>query len=160
MKIPRQVLWILALLFVQQLPVVSTWGIDLPLIFVILTGLRTTLPKAAGWGFLLGLIQDLLSTAWIGPNTIAKTLTGILCSLSKRHIYRERVLTQTFLVFWVTLFHQVIIWWMLKWDGSAPSAEDAFWICLRTVLGTTLAGVVICFFVVRFRRRRYDPATA
>jgi rod shape-determining protein MreD len=160
MKISPQILWILALLFVQQLPAVSSWGIDLPLIFVILTGLRTTAPKAAGWGFLLGVIQDLLSTAWLGPNTIAKTLTGILCSFSKRYIYRERVLTQTFLVFWAALFHQAVVWWILKWDGSAPAAEDAVWICLRTVLNTTLAGVVVCFFVVRFRRRRHDPATA
>ena len=160
MKISRQIIWILALLFVQQLPAVSSWGIDLPLLFVILTGLRTTVPKAAGWGFLLGLIQDLLSTSWIGPNTIAKTLTGIVSSLSKRHIYRERVSTQTFLVFWATLFHEAIIWWMLKWDGSAPEAQDALWMCLRTILNTTLAGVVVCFFVVRFRRRRFDPATA
>lgn len=148
------------LFFVQQLPAVSAWGIDLPLLFVILTGLRTTIPKAAGWGFLLGLIQDLLSASWIGPNTIAKTLTGILSSLSKRHIYRERVLTQTFLIFGATLFHEALIWWMLKWDGSAPEARDALWICLRIVLNTTLAGVVVSFFVVRFRKRRFDPATA
>jgi rod shape-determining protein MreD len=160
MKVSRQVIWILVLFFVQQLPAVSAWGIDLPLLFVILTGLRTTIPKAAGWGFLLGLIQDLLSASWIGPNTIAKTLTGILSSLSKRHIYRERVLTQTFLIFGATLFHEALIWWMLKWDGSAPEARDALWICLRIVLNTTLAGVVVSFFVVRFRKRRFDPATA
>ncbi len=160
MKVSRQIILILALLFVQQLPAVSAWGIDLPLLFVILTGLRTTVPKAAGWGFLMGLIQDLLSTSWIGPNTIAKTLVGIVSSISKRHIYRERVSTQTFLIFWATLFHEAIIWCMLKWDGSAPEAQDALWICVRTVLATTLTGVVVCFFVVRFRKRRFDPATA
>ncbi len=160
MKVSRQTIWIFILLFIQQLPAVSAWGIDLPLLFVILTSLRTTVPKAAGWGFLLGLVQDMLSTSWIGPNTIAKTLTGILSSASKRLIYRERVSTQTFLIFWATLFHEAIIWWMLKWDGSAPQARDALWICLRAVLNTTLAGVVVSFFVVRFRRRRFDPATA
>ncbi len=160
MRISRQIVLILALLFAQQLPAISTWGIDLPLLFVVLTGLRTTVPKAAGWGFLLGLVQDMLSTSWIGPNTIAKTLTGMLSSVSKRHIYRERVLTQTLLIFGATLFHEAVIWWMLKWDGSAPEIQDVLWICVKTLLATTLAGAVVSFFVVRFRRRRFDPATA
>lgn len=160
MKIPREVIWIVALLFVQQLPGVAQWGVDLPLVFVVLVGLRTDVPKAAGWGFLLGFLQDLLSSGWIGPNTIAKTLTGILASLSKWHIYRERVLTQTFLVFAATLIHQVFIWVLLKWDGTAPPAGDAWGILVRSLLATTLAGMIVCFFVVRFRKRRFDPATA
>ena len=160
MKIPRQVWWLLAIFFLQQLPGVAAWGIDLPLLFVILTGLRTNVPKAAGWGFFIGLAQDLLSAGWLGPQTLAKTLTGILASLSKMHIYRERVLTQTFLVFWATLFHQLFIWLLLKWDGTAPPAGDAFGVVWRSLVATTLAGVVVSFFVVRFRRRRYDPATA
>ena len=160
MKIPKEIFWILGLFFIQQLPAVAAWGVDLPLLFVVLVGLRTDLPKAAGWGFCLGLLQDLLSSGWIGPNTIAKTLTGVLASLSKRHIYRERVLTQTFLVFVASLFHQVFIWVLLKWDGTAPPAGDALGIVVRSLLATTLAGILVCFFVVRFRKRRFDPATA
>ena len=160
MKIPKLVLWILALFFVQQLPGVSAWGVDLPLLFVVLVGLRNPVSKAAGWGFLLGLVQDLLSAGWIGPNTLAKTLTGILSSLLNRHVYRERVLTQTLLVLGASFFHQGVIWLLEVWDGSAPGNGDALWMGLKAVLGTTLAGVVVCFFVVRFRRRRFDPATA
>lgn len=160
MRIPRQVIWILALFFVQQLPGVAAWGIDLPLIFTVLVGLRTNVPKAAGWGFLVGFIQDLLSSSWIGPNTLAKTLVGIAACLLKRHVYRERVLTQTLLVFGMTLFHQFFIWILLKWDGSAPPAGDAWGIIWRSLVMTTLAGMVVCLFVVRFRKRRFDPATA
>jgi rod shape-determining protein MreD len=160
LKIPKQIYWILTIFFIQQLPAVAQWGLDLPLLFVVLVGVRTDVPKAAGWGFLMGFLQDMLSASWIGPNTIAKTLTGIVASLSKMHVYRERVLTQTFLIFWATLFHQVFIWLLLKWDDSAPAAGDAFGICVRTVGMTTLIGAGICIFVVRFRKRRYDPATA
>lgn len=160
MKIPKELFWILGLFFIQQLPAVAAWGVDLPLIFVVLVGLRTDLPRAGGWGFLMGLLQDLLSSGWIGPNTLAKTLTGILACLSKRHIYRERVLTQAFLIAAATLFHQAFIWVLLKWDGTAPPAGDAFGILVRSLMATTLAGVVVCFFVVRFRKRRFDPATA
>ncbi len=160
MKIPIQAVWLLALFFVQQLPGVAAWGVDLPLVFTVLVGLRTDIPKAAGWGFLAGLLQDLLSSSWIGPNTIAKTLTGITACLLKRHIYHERVLTQTLLVFAAALFHQLLIWILLKWDGSAPPAGDAWGIVWRSLGMTTLAASAVCFFVVRFRKRRFDPATA
>ena len=160
MKIPRQLIWIVAVLFVQQLPLVAAWGVDLPLILAVLLGVRSSAPAAAGWGFLIGSIQDLLSADWIGPQTVAKTLVGLFSCLSRRHIYRERVATQTFLIFWMTFFHQTFIWLLLKWDGSAPPAGEALAICLRTLLMTSCAGAAVCFFVVRFRRRRYDPATA
>jgi rod shape-determining protein MreD len=160
MNIPKQILWLIAIFFIQQLPAVSAWGIDLPLIFVVLVGLRSTAPSAGAWGFFVGLAQDLLSAGWIGPHTVAKTLVGLLSCFSQRHIYRERVLTQTFLIFWMALFHQVFIWLLLRWDGSAPLSGDAFGVIIRGVSMTTLMGIVICFFVVKFRRRRFDPATA
>lgn len=160
MKIPKQVLWILAILFIQQLPGVAEAGADLPLLFVVLMGVREPAPRAAGWGFFLGLLQDLLSAGWTGPNTVAKTLTGIFASLSQRHVYRERVLTQTFLVFTAALFHQGFLWALLEWDGTAPPAGDAFRTAFRAVLMTTLIGAGACVFLVKFRRRRYDPATA
>jgi rod shape-determining protein MreD len=160
MKTTRLIFWIFAVFFVQQLPGVATLGLDLPLIFVALVGLRSTVPAAAGWGFLLGLLQDLLSSGWIGPHVLAKTLAGILASLSQRHIYREKVLTQTFLILCVTFFQQFFIWFLLRWDRSAPRWGEAFSICLHTALLNCLVGMMVCVFVVRFRKRRFDPATA
>jgi rod shape-determining protein MreD len=160
MKIPKELFWVLALFLLQQSSGVSASGVDLPLIFTALVSLRTTIPRGAAWGFLMGLIQDLLSAGWIGPNTVAKTMAGLLCSASQWHIYREKVSTQTFLILVATLFHQLIVWLVLKWDGSAPPAGDALVICLKAVFSTTLVGSVACFFVVKFRRRRFDPATA
>jgi len=160
MKIPQQVLWVLALFFLQQLPAVAEWGIDLPLLFVVLVGLRSPVAEGAGWGFLLGLMQDLLSAGWIGPNVIAKTLTGILASMAKKHIYREKVFTQTFLILVSAFFHQTVVWLVKLWDGSAPNSGDVLWLSLRMVFSTALVGMVVSFFVVKFRRRRFDPATA
>ena len=160
MKIPKLLFWILSVFFLQQLPGVSTWGIDLPLIFVVLIGLRRGAPEAAGWGFGIGLLQDLLSSGWIGPHAIAKTLVGLISCLSQRHVYRERVLTQTFLIFSMMAFQQIFIWFLLRWDHSAPRWAEAFSLCLDSVPMTTLAGMVVCVFVVKFRRRRFDPATA
>ncbi len=160
MKFPKEILWVLGLLYLQQVGGISEWGIDLPLIYVILAGLRTTAPKAAGWGFVMGLAEDLLSAGWFGVHTIAKTLTGILSSLSQRHVYREKILTQTFLIFIMSSFHQLFVWGILKWDGSAPPFADALGIVGRTVFMTMIAGSGVSYIVVRFRRRKQDPATA
>lgn len=146
--------------FIQQLPGVSGWGIDLPLLFVVLAGLRTTPSKASAWGFLMGALQDLLSAGWLGPNCIAKACVGTTASLSQTFIYHEKVTTQTFLIFWSSVLHQVLIYSIMTWDGSAPLAGDALRIGALSVLMTTLVGVLVSSFLVRFRRRRDDPATA
>lgn len=160
MGIPAQIFWILTIFFVEQLPGVSSAGVDLPLIFVVLTGLRSDAAGAAGWGFIMGLLQDMLSANWTGPNTITKTLIGLFSCFAKQHIYRERVMTQTALIFCATLMHQLFLWTLLIWDGAAPSAGDAFWIIFESVIMTSLAGMVVSFVVVKLRRRRFDPATA
>jgi rod shape-determining protein MreD len=160
MGITRLIFLIFLLFYVQQLPYVATLGVDLPLIFVVLTGLRSTAAGAAGWGFAMGFLQDLLSANWIGPNAIVKTLIGLSSFFAKHHIYRERVVTQTFLIFCMTLVHQLFVWLFLAWDGKAPPAADAFWIILQSMVSTTLAGWGVSWVVVKLRKRRMDPATA
>jgi len=160
MGITAKLFWILVIFFVEQLPGVSSVGVDLPLIFVVLTGLRSDAAGAAGWGFLMGVLQDMLSANWTGPNTITKTLIGLFSCFAKKHIYRERVGTQTFLIFCATLLHQLFLWLLMKWDGPAPPAGDAFWIIFESVVMTSVAGMVVSFVVVKLRKRRYDPATA
>jgi rod shape-determining protein MreD len=160
LRISKEILWLFLVFFVQQLPLIADWGIDLPLIFVVLIGVRSEAPQAAAWGFLTGAIQDLLSSGGVGVNTISKAFAGIGASLLKMHVYRERVLTQTFLIMGLSVFHEIFSYLLMRSDGEAPRAEDAFGICVRSVLFTTMAGLVICVFVVRFRRRRFDPATA
>jgi rod shape-determining protein MreD len=160
MRISKDFFWLLLIFFIQQLPMVADWGVDLPLIFVILKGLRTDAPRAAGWGFLCGAVQDLLSAGGIGPNVISKTMMGLSSSFFKTRIYREKVLTQTFLILGLSILNGVFEYFLMRWDGVAPRAEDSFWIIAHGVLMTTLVGLIVCFFVVRFRRRRFDPATA
>jgi len=116
-KIPKKSGLILGLFFVQQMPGVSDLGIDLPLVFTVLIGLRSTPPRAAAWGALLGFAQDVLSAGWLGPGFIPKILIGIFSSVLQRHTYRERVLTQTALVFLMACLEQILVWLLLKWDG-------------------------------------------
>lgn len=153
--------WVLpGMFFIQQLPGVSAWGVDLPLVFAVLAGLRAKPHGAAGWGFLVGSLQDLLSAGWWGPNAVAKTLVAILSSLLRRHVYRERVWTQVSWILVSGLLHEGVLWWILDWKGTAPPFGDALGLAFRNVTFTTLAGALVCLVLVNFRRRRSDPATA
>jgi rod shape-determining protein MreD len=159
MKNSTLVLWAFAIFFFQQ-SFAAIWGIDLPLIFVSLVGLRSAPLKAALVGLVMGLGQDLLSAGFIGPNLIAKILVSLVAVASQKKIYRERVSTQSLLVLFNILLQQMVIWFLMKWDDKAPALGDALWISLPSILLTALVGAVVCFVVVRFRRRRFDPATA
>jgi len=159
-KIARNGFGIVSLFFIQQLPGVSGAGVDLVLVSTVLAGLRTTAARAVAWGALLGFLQDALSAGWVGPHFISKALVGLLSSVAQKHTYRERVITQSFLIFCMSSLEQFLVWALRRWDGTAPAFSDAFLIMEKTVLGTFLAGILACFLLVRFRRRRLDPATA
>ncbi len=160
MRIAQETLIVLGLFFLQQLVGVADWGVDLPLIFVVLKGLRTTPVKATAWGFFLGAAQDIFTADWIGLHLASDALAGYLSSLSRRHVFRERVLTQSFLVFAMMALRQLAIWGLLKWDGTAPPAAEAFTVVLHSTALTGLVGLLACWLVVRLRPRRQDPATA
>ena len=69
-------------------------------------------------------------------------------------------MTQTLLILLATLFHQICVWIILVWDGTSPSVANSLGIIFKAVGSTTLVGVVVSFVLVRFRKRRFDPATA
>jgi rod shape-determining protein MreD len=159
MKNSTLVFWAFAIFFFQQ-SFAAIWGIDLPLIFVSLVGLRSSPLKAASIGLVMGLGQDLLSAGFIGPNLIAKIVVALVAVASQKKIYRERVSTQSLLILFNIFLQQMTIWFLMKWDDKAPALADALWISLPSIFLTALVGAVVCFVVVRFRRRRFDPATA
>ena len=159
MKNSTLALWAFAIFFFQQ-SFAAIWGIDLPLIFVSLVGLRSSPLKAASIGLVMGLGQDLLSAGFIGPNLIAKILIALAAVASQKKIYRERVSTQSLLVLLSVCLQQIVIWSLMRWDDKAPALGDALWVALPSIFLTSLVGAVVCFGVVRFRRRRFDPATA
>lgn len=160
MKLSREILMVMGVFFLQHLMGVADWGVDLPLIFVVLKSLRTTPTKAAGWGFFMGTLMDLFTADWIGIHIVTDTLVGFLTSFFRRHVYRERVLTQAFVILVMMSLRQFLIWGLLKWDGAAPPAADALGVVAQSVAMTGLVGWAACGLVVRFRPRRQDPATA
>ncbi len=78
----RSILIVLGLLFLQTtfIPLLSLGGMvpDLLLIWVVYTGLRRGQTETTVAGFLVGLLQDLVSTQLFGLAALSKTLAGFL----------------------------------------------------------------------------------
>jgi rod shape-determining protein MreD len=149
-----------ASLLVQLAPGFSSWGLDLPLVFVALVGVQKPLLEAVAWGVLAGLCQDLLSACGPGPHMAAKMLAGILAYYFHTIVYRERVTTQTLMVSCCLILQQLFLWFYFHSVGSAPPFSESLGLILRSLFLTSLAGLFASVWLVRLRRHYNDPATA
>jgi rod shape-determining protein MreD len=146
-------------LFFQQFYGFSEFGVDFLLILVVLKGIRTTPANAVVYGGVIGFFQDALSSSWIGPNMVAKILISFLVSLLKKNFYREKIWTQTLLISITMFFQQIIILIILNLCSRQNKIFSISLIFKPTIM-TSIVGALICFVVVQFRHRHYDPATA
>jgi rod shape-determining protein MreD len=104
---------VLVLLFAVQttfLELFSVGGVmpDLALIFVVYCGIHFLRNGGIGVGVLVGFIQDCLSGALFGVNTLSKGLTGLFFSALKDKIIVKGVLPISFFLVATSLFDGVI----------------------------------------------------
>lgn len=65
---------------------------DLVLIFVIFYALLNDARKAARYGFLCGLLEDLLLGRFIGMNALAKGMTAYIIGILQGNVFKENLL--------------------------------------------------------------------
>lgn len=159
-RFARLLALLVAALAIQVTPGVARWGLDLPLLFVALLGLRMPLLEAAAWGAVAGLGQDLLSSCGVGPHVAAKMIVGMSAHAFRTLVYQERVLTQSALVAACMLLQQLLLWGYFAALGVAPAPAQVMALLGRSVGLTALAGVAASWCLVRLRRQYNDPATA
>jgi len=91
----RSILIVFGLLFLQTtfIPLLSLGGIvpDLLLVWVVFTALRRGQVETTVAGFLVGLLQDLVSTQLFGLAALSKTVAGFLAG----YFYNENKTDQT-----------------------------------------------------------------
>jgi rod shape-determining protein MreD len=91
----RSILIVFGLLFLQTtfIPLLSLGGMvpDLLLVWVVFTGLRRGRVETTVAGFLVGLLQDLVSTQLFGLAALSKTVAGFLAG----YFYNENKTDQT-----------------------------------------------------------------
>ncbi len=104
---------LLILIFTVQttfLELFSVGGVtpDLALIFVVYCGIHFQRNGGIGMGVLVGFIQDCLSGALFGVNTLSKGLTGLFFSALKDKIMVEGFLPTSFFLIATSLFDGMI----------------------------------------------------
>lgn len=82
--------------------------LDLILIFIVYTGLKFGSIRGMAIGFILGLIEDIMSITLIGINTFSKTLLGFL-SGKLNIFYKDNKFAQVLIVFVFTLLDSFIV---------------------------------------------------
>lgn len=81
---------------------------DLLLIIVIFMALMKGILPGVQIGFLVGVIEDLVTGKYLGINTLSKVFTGFLIGLVEPKIYKENMLVPVVTLFFATLLHQFL----------------------------------------------------
>ncbi len=151
---------LLGALLIQTSPGVSAWGVDMPLVFTALVGVRCGLLESLVWGILAGLFQDTLSACGPGPHAVANGAVAFLAFISQNTVFREKVLTQAGLVGTCMALHQAMLWFLFRFFEEGVTSGDEWAFVTRSVLVTTVAGAMVSWVIIRYRRLSHDPATA
>ncbi|MCE5287365.1 MAG: rod shape-determining protein MreD [Pelosinus sp.] len=92
-------------------PLIAVNGIkpDFLLIIVVSTGLLTGKERGVGLGFFSGLLQDLVSGSSFGVNILAKMVTGFVCGMAERKVFKEYIFLPAIALFFATFFNGIIM---------------------------------------------------
>ncbi|NLW90706.1 MAG: rod shape-determining protein MreD [Syntrophomonadaceae bacterium] len=100
-----------------QSTVFSTYSIkgtvpDLVLIFVAFFALLNRVREGTVYGFLCGLLEDLVLGRFIGMNALAKGLTAYILGKLQGNVFQENILVGAFCVFLATCINALCIFLM------------------------------------------------
>jgi rod shape-determining protein MreD len=114
---------LLVVVAVLQTTVVShltIWGVfaDLPLLLVVSWGLLRGTREGMVWGFVGGLVVDLLSAAPFGAASLSLLAVGFLSGLGKATVFRAHVALPLVTVFLATIVYDLIFLFVLQISGQ------------------------------------------
>lgn len=127
---------------------VNLWRPDIVLVIVLLSGRRFGSAKGSTVGFILGIIQDSLSTLPVGITAFPKVLAGYAAGKSK--LFR---LEGTMYFLWFVLFifiHELITYFFLQFKMDVTYSYLVFSRVFPNTVYTTLMLFVLNFFLGKY----------
>lgn len=119
---------------------------DLLLILVVFTSLLKGPVQGLKIGFLVGLLEDLLSGKFLGIRILTKALTGLLIGLGETKIFKENYLVPVVVLFFSTLVHEILFMLFSKFTGFELPLGTVFWKQILTL--AVYHAVIAPFFYV------------
>ena len=148
---------VVAILQTTLVPNFTIWGVfaNLPLLIVVSWSLLRGPREGALWGFISGLMVDLLSGAPFGAATLSLVVVGFLAGLGEATVFRARIVLPMVLMFLATIVYDLLFLLIVQISGQPVALLESFW---RLVLPSALLNAVltpIFFLTMRWLYARY-----
>lgn len=146
-----------AILQTTLVPGFTVWGVfaNVPLLIVVSWGLLRGPREGAVWGFIAGLIVDLLSGAPFGAATLSLIIVGFLAGLGEATVFRARIALPMVAVFLATIVYDLLFLLIVQIAGQPVVLLDSI---LRLVLPSALLNAAltpIFFLTMRWLYTHY-----
>ena len=146
-----------AILQSTVMPQLAVWGVfaDLPVLLVVSWGLLRGPREGVVWGFVAGVVVDLLSGAPFGAATLSLMLVGFLSGLGKNSVFAGHIVFPVVAMFLATLLYNVCFLLVVWLSGQPVIWLDSFArvILPSAVLNAALAPIV--FLPMRWAYTRF-----
>lgn len=151
------ILAVVAILQTTLVPNLTIWGVfaNLPLLIVVCWGLLRGPREGALWGFIAGLMVDLLSGAPFGAATLSLIVVGFLAGLGEATVFRASIVLPMVVMFLATVVYDLLFLLIVQISGQPVALLDSIW---RLVLPSALLNAAltpIFFLTMRWLYTRY-----
>lgn len=148
---------VVAILQTTLVPSLTIWGVfaNLPLLIVVCWGLLRGPREGALWGFIAGLMVDLLSGAPFGAATLSLIVVGFLAGLGEATVFRASIVLPMVVMFLATVVYDLLFLLIVQISGQPVALLDSIW---RLVLPSALLNAAltpIFFLTMRWLYARY-----
>ena len=133
---------IVAILQTTLLPSLAIWSVfaNLPLLVVVSWGLLRGPREGALWGFLAGLMVDLLSGAPFGAATVSLIAVGFLAGLGETTVFRARIALPMIVMFLATIVYELLFLLIVRISGQGVVWLDSI---VRLVMPSAVLNAVL-----------------
>jgi len=140
------ILMVVGILQATIVPQLKLWGIfaDLPVLVVTSWSLLQGAREGMVWGFVAGLVVDLLSGAPFGAATFALIAAGFVSGMGQATVFRTHIALPLIVTFLATIIYNLIFMLVLQIMGQPVAWLESLWriVLPAAVLNTFLTPVV------------------
>ncbi len=148
---------VVVILQATVVPHLAVWGVfaDLPVLLVVSWGLLRGPREGILWGFIAGVVVDLISGAPFGAATLSLMLVGFLSGLGKNSAFTVHIVFPAVIMFLATVLYNVCFLLIVWISGQPVIWLDSF---VRIVLPSAVLNAVlapIIFLPMRWLHVRF-----
>jgi len=148
---------VVAILQTTIVPGLAVWGVfaNLPLLVVVSWSLLRGPREGAVWGFIAGLMVDLLSGAPFGAATLSLIIVGFLTGLGETAVFRTRIALPMVAMLLATIVYDLLFLLVVQISGQPVTWLDSVF---RIVLPSAILNAVltpIVFLTMRWLYTRF-----